>query len=118
MENALVFFDPDNGFETKTMHGENWVLHSEIEEFLSRLPKSSALVVYQHRPRRTWADLFADLTKIVCYAHTVATAYDGNLAFVAMAGNKRTGERISEALEAYAKSHGVVRHGLLMRAQI
>ena len=113
MENALVFFDPDNGFETKTMRGAKWIRHAEIEEFLSRLPNSSALVVYQHRPRRKWTDLFADLNENVSYAHTVATAYDGSLAFVAMADNEITGKRISDAIEGYAKGHRVVCYALL-----
>ena len=113
LDNAVVFFDPDNGFETKTQHGRKWVRHLELRHFLSRLPKTSAVVVYQHRPRRKWIDLFADLKDSLGYAHTAVAAHEGNLAFVAMAGNASAGRRIFAAIESYANEHPVVCHALL-----
>ncbi len=116
LENALVFFDPDNGFETKTQHGAKWVLHSELKHFLFRLPKTSVAIVYQHRPRRKWNDLFSDLKDNLSYAHTAVAAYEGNLAFVAMAGNESTDRRIFAATKGYADEHSVVCHTLLRGA--
>jgi hypothetical protein len=113
LENAIVFFDPDNGFETKTQHGTKWVRHLELKHLLSRLPKSSVAVVYQHRPRRKWVDVFADLKNSLGYAHTAVAAHEGNLAFVAMAGDAPAGRRIFAAIESYANEHRVVRHPVL-----
>ena len=112
-ENAVVFFDPDNGFETKTQHGSKWLRHSELKHFLSRLPNTSVAVVYQHRPRQKWNDLFSDLKDNLSYAHTAVAAYEGNLAFVAMAGNESAGKRIFAAIKGYANEHRVVRHTAL-----
>jgi len=112
-ENSVVFFDPDNGFETKTQHGTKWMRHTEVKHFLSRLPKSSVVVVYQHRPRRTWDDVFAGLMKSLDYTHTAVAAHEGNLAFVALAGNESAGRRVIAAVEKYANEHKIVRHKLL-----
>lgn len=104
-ENAVVFFDPDNGFETKTKKATKWIRHDELKFYLSKLPKTSVIVVYQHRPRRTWGDLFADLTENLGYAHTAVAAYESDLAFVAMAGNEKTGHRIHKSIKNYADLH-------------
>ena len=103
--NALVFFDPDNGFETKTQKGTKWIRHEELKQCLSKLPDTSAIVVYQHRPRRTWQDLFADLTENLDYAHTAVAAYESDLAFVAMAGKEDAGNRIHKSIKDYADLH-------------
>ena len=69
-ENSVVFFDPDNGFETKAQRGKKWIRHDELKDVLARLPETSVVVVYQHKPHRTWDALFADLKKSVDYAHS------------------------------------------------
>jgi len=48
-----------------------------------------------------------------CYAHTVVAAHEGNLAFVAIAGNESAGGRIFNAIESYANEHPVVYHTVL-----
>ncbi len=117
-ENAVVFFDPDNGFETKTQRGEKWIRHSELKYLLTRLPETSVAVIYQHRPRRRWAELFADLKIRLNYVHTAVTAYEGNLAFVVMAGNASSGIRICDVIKSYTKEHNVVRHTVLRHDHI
>jgi hypothetical protein len=111
--NAVVFFDPDNGFETKTQHATKWVRHLELKHFLSRLPETSVAVIYQHRPRRKWVDLFADLKDSLSYAHTAVAVHESNLAFVAIAGNAPAGRRIVAAINSYADEHPVVCHTML-----
>ena len=112
-ENAVVFFDPDIGLETKTQHGTKWVRHLELKHFLSRLPKTSVAVVYQHRPHRKWVDLFADLKDSLSYAHTAVAAHEGNLAFVAMASNASAGRQIFATMKSYTDEHPVVCHTVL-----
>lgn len=112
-ENAVVFFDPDNGFETKTQHGTKWIRHAEMKGFLSRLPKSSVAVVYQHCPRRKWVELFTEFKDNLGYAHTAIAAHESNLAFVAMASNASTGRRVLAAIKCYADEHPLVYHTVL-----
>ena len=113
LANSVVFFDPDNGFETKTQHGPKWILHAELKDLLSRLPDTSAAIVYQHRPRRTWVDLFDELEEKLNYAHTSVAAYESNLAFLALANNLSTAKRIISAIQRYSEEHPVVRYKLL-----
>jgi len=112
-ENSVVFFDPDIGFETKTQHGPKWILHAEVKRFLALLPMTSVAVVYQHKPHRSWSDLFSDFKTSLSYVHTAVAAYEGNLAFVAVAGNAFAGRRVNGAFEGYANGHGVVSHSVI-----
>lgn len=112
-ENSVVFFDPDNGFETKTCDAIKWIRHAELKRFLSLLPKTAVAVVYQHKPHRKWSDLFNDLKTSLSYVHTAVSAYEGNLAFVALAGNASAGRRVIAAVESYTRGHGVVCHNVL-----
>ena len=112
--NSVVFFDPDNGFETNTQHGTKWIRHIELKELFCRLPETSVAIVYQHRPRRrTQVELFAELTERLCYIHTAAAAYEGNLALVAMANNSLAGQRVASAIQSYSEEHPLVHHVLL-----
>ena len=105
----MVFFDPDNGFETKTKHGTKWIRHEELRSFLASPPKTSIMVVYQHRPRRRWEDVFLDLERNIDYAEFAAAAYEPNLAFVALAG-KCAAERVISAVNSYAARHPTVKY--------
>lgn len=107
--NSIVFFDPDNGFETKTQKGTKWIGHEELHKFLSILPETSAMVIYQHRPRRTWDDLFADLkSKLETYSHTAIAAYESDIALIAIAKVDSTANRIVNSISSYAEQHPVV----------
>jgi hypothetical protein len=102
LENCVVFFDPDNGYETKMQRGSKWIRHDELKALFARLPETSIAVVYQHRPRRQWTDLFADLTQNLAYVHTAVAVHESNLAFVAMAGNAPAGIQIATIMKNYA----------------
>ena len=113
--NSVVFFDPDIGFETKTGNGPNWIRHSELKGFFARLPKTSVAVVYQHRPRRKWEEVFTELEQKIDYAHSATIAFEPNLAFVALSGNQATGQRVAAAITKYAEEHSIVRCHQLRR---
>lgn len=115
LENSVVFFDPDNGYETKTQRGPKWIEHGELKSLLESLPETSVAVVYQHRPRRTWVEMFADLSNRLSYVHTAVAAHESSLAFIAMAGNKAAGKRIAHSIEQYAKLHPAVSFTPLLR---
>ncbi len=112
--NTVVFVDPDNGFETITQYqrgkppGPKWIGHEELKSIFAFLPETSVVVVYQHRPMRTWDALFSDLGKNLVYVHSAVAAHESSLAFVAMAGNLVAGNKIASALDSYAAQHPTV----------
>ena len=108
LENCVLFFDPDNGYETKMQRGSKWIRHDELRDLFVRLPKTSVAVVYQHRPRRRWADVFSDLAKGLGYVQTAVAVHESDLAFVGMANNDVSGNKIVSAMKGYADAHPTV----------
>jgi len=104
-ENSIVFYDPDNGFETRTQSGPKWIEHAELKNLFVRLPETSVALVYQHRPRRTWTDMFANLTERLAYVPAACAVHESTLAFIAMAGNVTAGVQIAAAMKKYAEAH-------------
>jgi hypothetical protein len=98
---TLVFLDPDNGFETRTQRGPKWVRHAEVKWLLERLPETSAVAVYQHRPRRRWEELFADLAARLDYAPNMQAVYEANLAFLLLSLASDTTARLRRAATTY-----------------
>jgi hypothetical protein len=105
MHDAIVFFDPDNGFETDSQRGPKWLRHDELKRLFLALPPSSAALVYQHRPRQRWEDVLSRLAGKLDYLHTAVAVYESGLAFVGLAGAAETGNVLSTALRAYALAH-------------
>lgn len=56
----VVFLDPDNGLETKTLHTDKHVLRQELKDYYDR---GQNVILYQHRPQMT--------KKEVCIANIV-----------------------------------------------
>jgi hypothetical protein len=108
-DDSVVFFDPDNGFETKTRHAQKWIRHCEVGNVIARLPATSVAVVYQHRPRLEWDKVFANLEEKIEYADFVA-AHERDLAFVALAGNRTVLRRVNDCMRKYAKNHPTVKY--------
>ena len=71
--------------------------HAEVRWLLERLPESSAVAVYQHRPRRRWEELLADLAARLDYAPHVQAVYEANLAFLVLSRARGTTERLARA---------------------
>jgi hypothetical protein len=105
IENAIVFLDPDNGFETRTQRGEKWVEHAEVSRLLCSVADSSAVVVYQHRPRRKWDAVLDDLRVAIDYAPCLSAVTESNLAFLILAREGSTGQRLAAAAQAYCNGH-------------
>jgi hypothetical protein len=106
---SVIFFDPDNGYETKTQRGAKWIEHDELKTLFASLPETSVALIYQHRPRRIWSQLFADLAKNITYVKTSVAVYESTLAFVAMASNVTAGQQIALAMESYSRNHTEVK---------
>lgn len=110
---ALVFFDPDNGFETKTQKGGKWIRHNEIAAILPALGPEGAVIVYQHRPQRqTWDTVFATLMPRLDYVDWSAAVYEANLGFVIL-GAAPAMRRITPVAESYANNRERVRFRML-----
>lgn len=102
---AIAFFDPDNGFETKTQKGTKWLRHREVAAILPTLGPEGAAVIYQHRSQRqAWDTVFAMLTPCLDYADWSATVYEPNLAFVIL-GAESALRRVVPVAESYAHNH-------------
>lgn len=107
---VLAFVDPDNGFETSTQNGEKWVRHAEVEWLLGRLPDSSGVIVYQHRPRRRWANVFDELRRDVRYAAYASAVFEPNLAFVMLTRTETAAQRLDAAARAYVENQRSVQY--------
>ena len=83
--------------------------HAEVKWLLERLPESAAVAVYQHRPRRRWEELFADLAARLDYAPNVQAVYEANLAFLVLARARGTAERLAPAAIGYCEGRPGVR---------
>jgi len=112
---TLVFLDPDNGFETRTQRGPKWVRHAEVKWLLERLPESAAVAVYQHRPRRRWEELFAELAARLDYASNVQVVYEANLAFLLLSVTAGVGGRLGHAAARYGRGRANVSSAALRR---
>ena len=83
--------------------------HAEVQWLLERLPESSAVVVYQHRPHRPWESLFADLAARLEYAPHVQAVYEANLAFLVLSRARGAVERLARAAIRYGEGRPGVR---------
>jgi hypothetical protein len=110
---TLVFLDPDNGFETRTQRGPKWVRHAEVKWLFERLPESSAVAVYQHRPRRRWEALFADVAAQLDYAPHVRVVYEAHLAFLLISRSAGTAARLARGALTFCVGRPGVRAAAL-----
>ena len=83
--------------------------HAEVKWLLERLPESAAVAVYQHRPRRHWEDLFADLAARLDYAPLAQAVYEANLAFLVLSRARGAAERLAGAAMGYCEGRPSVR---------
>jgi hypothetical protein len=115
--NSVVFIDPDNGFETKTRRSNKWVLHAEIERMVDKLPSSSAVVVYQHRPKlKAWSTVLPELTEKLSYVPFASATHDSTLAFVTVSKTAAMHERTFRATQNYARLYPQVKSVELCRS--
>lgn len=66
LDDSLVFLDPDNGLQVKSMrrgNGEKYLLFAEVAELLRRMGARSLLAIYQHIPHVKRPPYFAHIAK-------------------------------------------------------
>ena len=67
------------------------------------------MAVYQHRPRRRWDDLFADLAARLDYAPYGHAVYEAKLALLVLSRARGTAERLACAAIRYCEGRPGVR---------
>jgi hypothetical protein len=101
---SLVFIDPDNGFETNSQAGQQHLRYGEAAALLSRLPVTSALVVFQYRPQgQSWDVVFGRIGNSFPDPFQYVAIHHGQLAFVFI-GRSATFQAVTSAVEAYGHS--------------
>ena|SRR2546426_7373394 len=105
-ESTLVFADPDNGLESKTKRAEKWLRYDEVRKILEKLPQTSALVVYQHRPQREkWQSALPKIKSQCTFPYQAFSICESNLAFIVFTTGKETHDRLLACAKCYIKDH-------------
>jgi hypothetical protein len=114
LDDSLVFLDPDNGFQVKSMrrgNGEKFLLFTEVAELLRRMGERSLLAIYQHIPRVKRPAYFAHVAGRLredCGAGEVHVLTDNEVAFFLLPKPGPAGEgRLEQDLERFAAVAGV-----------
>lgn len=113
LDRALVFLDPDNGIEVKSMSartGHKYVLWDELASLRERMGGESTLLVYQHIPRRNRRVYFAELLALVRNRLEARDAIlsDNIVAFLLIPGARGLHARTHQRLAAYAARHDLL----------
>lgn len=107
LSRALIFFDPDNGFEVASMrrgNGHKYLRFSELDRVLTRMGNQSIAVVYQHLPRKPREEYFNHMSsqfgsKLGQSRCTAVT--DGQIAFFTFALDQSVHDQLHSVLLAY-----------------
>lgn len=104
---AFIFLDPDNGLEVKSSRPGNfakYVRYEEVAKLYGRMDSDSVLSVYQHLPRVKRERLFERLNgKLVevCGCTSPVFVTEGSLAFILIAKDVESRERVQRVMEEY-----------------
>jgi hypothetical protein len=113
LRKALVFFDPDNGFEVMSMtarNGDKYLRYDELNSVISRMDDESVAIVYQHLPRKSRDIYFAETARDIrrCIRiRDVLVVTDNVIAFFVLPKGTSMGKSVRQILPAYAEDHGL-----------
>jgi hypothetical protein len=114
LDDSLVFLDPDNGLQVKSMrrgNGEKFLLFAEAAGLLQRMGERSLLVIYQHIPRVKRPVYFAHVAgrlREECGAGEVHVLTDNEVAFFLLPKpGPAGGGRLEQDLGRFAATAGV-----------
>ncbi len=103
---ALVFLDPDNGFEPERSCSDKHVRYGEVARVLEQLSEDSVVSVFQHFRRVSFPDDFARIRHRLGAIHSTAVCWH-SLMFVAAGRSERAIRRVAAANRDYARRHPV-----------
>jgi hypothetical protein len=98
---ALVFLDPDNGFEPDRSCSDKHVRYGEVVGILGQLSAGSVVTVFQHFRRVPFPDDFARIRRRLEALHSTAV-YWQSLMFVAAGKSERAIRQVAAANRDYA----------------
>jgi hypothetical protein len=104
LQNAVVFFDPDNGMEPGRA-SEKHLRFEELAVVLARMDTSSVAVVLQYwrRVRDFWTVMAQELVDWL--RHPLACIADPSLAFYVLTRSPERRDEVREVLERIATRH-------------
>jgi len=111
LKRALVFFDPDNGFEVPSMtarNGAKYLRYEELAGVFSRMDDASVAVVYQHLPRKNRDDFFAETSGKIRKSlspQEIFVVSDNTIAFFVVPKSPGTAKAARRVLASYAREH-------------
>jgi hypothetical protein len=111
LKSALVFFDPDNGFEVPSMtarNGAKYLRFQELAGVFSRMDDASVVVVYQHLPRKNRDDFFVETSGKVrksVSAQEIFVVSDNTIAFFVVPKSPGMAKAARPVLISYAREH-------------
>jgi len=110
LKDAVIFLDPDNGIEVKTIGDENghkYMTTDEIEQIYKRMGPESVLVIYQHLPRKHrklfFYSVFSLLIEKLGCPMPVSIS-DNVIAFIILAKDRRQQKKVRNALSEFTRS--------------
>lgn len=113
LKGAIVFFDPDNGFEVPSMtasSGDKYIRYVELAGVIARMDSASAAVVYQHFPRKNRDIFLAEVGETIrtkVGVHDLIAVSDNVIAFFVIPKTPSLSRVLKPALAAYAMEHGL-----------
>ena len=111
LRNALVFLDPDNGFEVPSMtarNGAKYIRYDELYGIMSRMDDGSMAVVYQHLPRKDRDTYFIKIAQDIrrrVGIRDILVVSDNVIAFFVLPKSTVMGKAVRLNLSKYAVDH-------------
>lgn len=111
LDNAVVFMDPDNGLEVKSIgdgNGDRYVTHNDVAAIYNRMGNTSILVIYQHLPRvHRKLFLYSTFSRLVekLDCSMPVSIRDNLISFIIFAKTKQRQKEVRQALQEYTRSH-------------
>lgn len=110
LSDSIVFLDPDIGLEGKSVKGAQHLRYLEMQDVFARMSETGILVVYQHKRRQKWQEIFADIGSHLQKGTSItwaAVAYGRDVAFVVAAPSRDRFDAACAVLKAYARKVGL-----------
>ena len=103
---ALIFLDPDNGFEPTRSCSEKHVRFCEIDAILERAPSDAAIAVFQHGRRIAFPKDFAEIRERLYRGRATAVCWQ-SLMFVVVSLSQKSIASVRAINRRYAELRGI-----------
>jgi hypothetical protein len=103
LHNAVVFFDPDNGFEPGITVSAAHLKYSELGDIFSRMDEVSVAVVYQHLPRKPAETFWPAIAGKVHAALECSVGFlaAGDVGFMIAARDQQVTQQVNRTIDRF-----------------